>query len=213
MNVLKKIIFAVLFLTGGYICSAQEISIRGGLNISQIELFGFDTREYSLLKLGFQAGPCFNIPINKTLSLETGVFYSTKGFRHKHTDSDKTVTLARLNVAYLETPLALKVKIFSSDGTLYGFGGGYFASALHGSLYGKIEDEAGFREQITWKRGGEHSMKRFDYGTTMGFELQRDKLHIGISYSLGIANLSYITIPGYNRTLDLYLGYQLSNKN
>lgn len=213
MNLLKKIAFSTFLLFGSFIGSAQKIIIRGGLNISQIELFGFDAHKYPLLKLGFHFGPCFNIPINKGLSLETGVFYSTKGFRHKHTDPDETVTLARLNLAYLETPLTLKVKILSRNLTLYGFSGGYFAPALHGSLYGKIENEDGFREQISWERGGEYSLKRFDYGATTGFEVQKDKLHFGISYTLGIANLSYTTIAGYNRTLALYLGYQISKKN
>lgn len=217
MNVVKKMVFCTLLFGISFICPAQEISIRGGFNISQIELFYFDAREYPLLKLGFHFGPCFNIPINKALSLETGAFYSIKGFRHKHTDLNESVTLARLNLAYLETPLALKVKIFSRNLTLYGFGGGYFAPALFGSFYGIIEakssNEDGFREQIIWERGAEYSMKKFDYGATMGFELQKDKLRMGISYSLGIANLSYTTIAGYNRTLELYIGYQLFNKN
>lgn len=218
MNLYKKIVLSIILLAGCFTGFAQEISIRGGLNISQIELFGFDAREYPLLKLGFHFGPCFNIPINKALSLETGVFYSTKGFRHKHTESDatgsnETTTLARLNLAYLETPLALKVKIFSRDLTLYGFGGGYFAPALFGSLYGRIEDGDGFREKITWEKGGEYSLKRLDYGLMIGFEVQKDKLRMGISYSLGLANLSYTNIAGYNRTFDLYLGYQLFNKN
>lgn len=217
MNLIKKIVFCTLLLGISFICTAQEISIRGGLNISQIELFNFDSQQYTLLKLGYRVGPCFNIPINKALSIETGVFYSTKGFRHKHTESDETgsdeiSTLARLNLAYLETPLALKVKIFSRDLTLYGFGGGYFAPALIGSLYGRIEDGDGFREKITWKRGGEYSLKRFDYGATMGFEVQKDKFRMGISYSLGFANLSYTNQPAYNKNLELYLGYQLSNK-
>lgn len=213
MKVLKEIIFVALLLVVSNICSAQEISIRGGLNISQIDLFYFDAREYPLLKLGFHFGPCFNIPINKALSLETGIFYSTKGFRHKHTDADESVTLAKLNLAYLETPLALKVKIFSRNLSLYGFGGGYFAPGLFGNFYGMIEDGDSFREKITWERGGEYSMKRFDYGATMGFELLKDRLRMGISYSLGLANLSYTTIAGYNQAFELYLCYPLSNKN
>lgn len=213
MNLFKKNVFLLILFLSSYCGFSQKISIRGGLNISQIELFGFDAREYPLLKLGFHFGPCFNIPINKAMSLETGVFYSTKGFRHKHTDSDKTVTLARLNLAYLEAPLILKVKILSRNLTLYGFGGGYFASALQGSLSGEIENEDDFQKKITWERGGEYSLRRFDYGTKMGLEVQKDKLRLGISYNLGIANLSYTAIAGYNRTLDLYLCYQLSNKN
>lgn len=192
---------------------SQEISIRGGLNLSQIRLFYFDSHESPLIKAGFQLGPCFNIPINKTLSVETGVIYFTKGFRHKHTDLDETITIARLNLVYLETPLSFKVKIFSRDLALYGVGGGYFAPALFGTLYGMIEDEDSFREQITWERGAEFSLKRFDYGAKMGFEVQKNKLRIGLSYSLGLANLSYTTEAGYNRTLDLYIDYQLFNKN
>lgn len=202
----------MVFLLFAYPIFSQEVSIRGGVNISQIKLFYFDAHESPLLKAGFQLGPCFNIPINKTLSLETGILYSTKGFRHKHTDSDETVTLARLNLAYLETPLTLKVKIFSRDLSLYGYGGGYFAPAFFGSLYGMIEDEDSFREQITWKGYGEFSLKRFDYGAKIGFEVQKNKFRMGISYSLGLANLSYTTTSGYNRTADLYIGYQLFNK-
>ncbi|MBV5313520.1 MAG: PorT family protein [Prolixibacteraceae bacterium] len=213
MNLFRKILFCLFFLLFFSPIFSQEISIHGGVNISQIKLFYFDAHESPLIKAGFQLGPCINIPINKTLSVESAILYSTKGFRHKHTDLDETVTIARLNLVYLETPLALKVKIFSRDLTLYGFGGVYFAPALFGTLYGMIEDEDSFREQITWEKGATFSLKRFDYGAKMGFEVQKDKFRLGITYALGLANLSYTTTAGYNRTLDLYIGYQLFDKN
>lgn len=216
MNLFRKILFCLFF----YLCISpvfsQEVSLRGGLNISQMASYvnGRSLYEHPPLKLGFHLGPCFNIPINKTLSFETGIFCSTKGSRDKQTGVDGNFALARLNLAYLETPMALKVKIFSRDLALYGFGGGYFATALLGRLYGEIEGEDSFRKQITWERGTEYSLKRFDYGAKMGFEVQKNKFRLGISYSFGFANLSYTTnTTGYNRVFDLYLGYQLFNKN
>ena len=211
MNLVKKTAFCIFFILPVYFSFSQEISIRGGLNLSQIELFEFDNVHYPLMKTGILFGPCFDFPVNQTLIVETGVLYTTKGFRHKHTDSDRTVTLAKLNVAYLELPMLLKMKIFSRNLILYGVGGGYYAPALFGRFNGKIEDEDHFKKTITWEKDGEFSLKRFDYGAKIGFDVQKDKLRIGIIYSLGFANLSYTEIPGYYRGAELIVGYQLFN--
>jgi len=86
MNKLKKIVFSILLLVGNYVCSAQEISIRGGLNLSKapIDLGETPTHGDSKFFPGLHVGPTIDFGINSLLSFETGLLYSTKGNKELH---------------------------------------------------------------------------------------------------------------------------------
>ena len=56
MQLLKTIIFCLLLLTGTHICSAQELSIRVGFNLSKISF-----KEGSKVIEGITQNPGFNV--------------------------------------------------------------------------------------------------------------------------------------------------------
>jgi len=216
MNVVKKVVFCTLLLGVSFICSAQEISLRGGLNISHMaeKMVGDNFFDDPWLKPGFHFGPTISFTLIKSLTLETGVLYSSKGLRNKGKSGwdEETTYLEKLNLSYLEVPLNLKVKIFERNLSLYGFAGGYFGYALWGNLYknSDISKDEVFRARITWEKGSEYPMKRLDYGVNMGFEVTNNRSSIGINYQLGLAKISYYR-SYYNRTLEIYYKYQLWN--
>lgn len=84
MNVFKKSLFWLLLFVGSYSCFAQEISIRGGLNLSkmQIKWDEGDGVQSTRIKPGLQLGPIIEFPVNNLLSFESGLLYSTKGFKY-----------------------------------------------------------------------------------------------------------------------------------
>ena len=217
MNVLKKIIFAVLFLTGSYICSAQEISIRGGFNLSQmrIKLGENIVSKNTSLMPGFQVGPIVAFPLNSALSLESGLLYSTKGYKEI---GDRTIdqkSLYRINIAYLDIPLGLRFSHQFRKTTFLINGGGYVAQALFGNILSK-EDRNGtehIREKVNWG-SQEGSFRRLDYGLNLGLGMKFNSVLFGISYEHGIANIAgndRNTTKARNRCLGFYLSYLLWN--
>jgi len=217
MNTSKKsFLFVTLFIVC-HVCFAQEISIRGGFNLSQMpmKVNGIDITDYPKLKPGFHFGPTFNLSLNTILSLETGILYSTKGMTSKHTmKSDGSLKLLRINLTYLESPLNLKVKILSRNLTFVGIGGGYFAPALFGKFVENLDlnNAPSVKNKVNWEEGQSYAIKRIDYGVNIGFETIFSDFKIGISYMFGLANLSYNHVAGFNRNLEIYLSYQLWSK-
>ncbi len=218
MNVTKKIIISLILLAVFFVSAAQEISIRGGLNLSQMleKLDGQLITDDPKLKSGFSFGPTVGFPINKFLSFETGILYSSKGLYRKGTyGPNEPIYSWLLNIAYLETPLSIKAKLHIKNFEIFGTAGGYFASGLYGSL---IEREDISNKQGTWykvKWDGEGiSINRIDYGLDLGIGAKLKTFELGICYQIGIANLTNTDskVSGYNRNIEVYFKYQLWNK-
>ena len=219
MNILKKIIFSTFLLVGSYICSAQEISLRGGLNLSQmlIQWDGAVITKNAKLMPGFQIGPVINFSIDNDLSFETGLLYLTKGIKEiGHLTVDQK-TLFRLNLAYMEVPLTMKISFPFRQVRLFANGGCYFAQGLFGNILTKedFNDSKEERTKVEWGNQ-ENSFQRFDFGLNFGLGMKYKALQFGICYENGIANIS-----GYdrskskvnNRAAEFYLSYVLWNKS
>ena len=215
MNVLKKIIFFILFLAGGYICSAQEISIRGGFNLSQMptKWEGKVTNKNSELKLGYHFGPVFDLKMNKLFSLETGLLYSTKGLRETNKETNGTKSLSKINIAYIDLPITLKTSFTFHNITISGDVGGYIAHGLF-ARYFSSENTDGTNnswQKIAWGNTGE-AIKRLDYGIILGIGVKIKALQLGLCLENGVADL----VTGdpssnrtFNKTYDIYIAYDI----
>lgn len=214
MKTLKKISLSIVIFAASYNCFAQELSIRGGLNISNVsdKSVGDISYDDPRLKPGFHFGPTLSLTIKNPVILETGIFYSSKGLKSKGRDGleQETTYLEKLNLSYLEVPAAIKVKLFERNLSIYWVGGGYLGYALWGNIYKKadISKNDVFRARINWEKGTDYSMKRLDYGAKMGFEVRGDKSTIGIDYLLGLAKVTDYK-SYHNRTFEIYYKYQL----
>lgn len=218
MNVFKKLIFSALFFAGSYSCFAQEISIRGGLNLSQMptKWDGKVTDRNSEQKSGYHIGPIINFPIKNLWSFETGLLYTTKGLRETQANN-KTKSLIKANINYIEIPLMLKASFPFRNTTIFGSAGGYIASGLFGSILSMedINGTNGSWQKIVW---GDESdaLKRLDYGLSFGIGIKSKAIQYGICYEMGMSDL-VIPDPSlsktYNRTLQLYVSYDLWSKS
>jgi hypothetical protein len=216
MNLFRKIFFCLVYLLFAYPIFSQEVSIRGGLNISQIsnKMVGDNFFIDSWLKPAFHFGPTFSFILKKNFSLDTGILYSLKGSRNKSKNGfEETYYLEKLNLSYLEMPVNIKIKILERNTSFYCFAGAYGGYALWGNIYKKpdISKDDVFRDKITWEKGSENPMKRLDYGANMGFEVKSNKSSIEINFLLGLAKISYYK-SYYNRTLEISYKYQLWTK-
>ncbi|MDP3359679.1 MAG: porin family protein [Lutibacter sp.] len=191
---------------------AQQFGIKAGLNLSNM-LMKDDDDTYSddfKMNPGFHIGPTMELPINETVSFETGLLLSTKGYKETFDgDTDK------YNLLYLDIPLTAKATIDIGGSKIYGIFGPYIGIGLSGKAKYE-EDGESFEEDIKFGSDeDEDDLKRLDYGLTIGAGMEFNAIQIGLSYGLGLANISTYTDGGAkisNRVLGISLGYKFGKK-
>lgn len=211
------VIIAITMATESY---AQIFGIRAGLNLSNM-LDKDDEGTYSndfKMKPGFNVGSTVEFPINEMFSFESGLLLSTKGYKLSGKDSYEGETWEykeSINLLYLDIPLSGKA-YFDFKGTkVYGAFGPYLGFGLSGK-YKYEEPGDSDKEDIKFGSDKEKDdLKRLDYGLTIGAGVELNSIQIGLSYDLGLANISTYTDGGAktsNRVLALSVGFKFAGK-
>ena len=215
MDTFKKIIFAVVLCMGSIICSAQEISIRGGLNLSEFRvkyegevLHGGNAK----LNPGFNAGATLDVPIKSLFSLETGILLNSKGNKISSGDElGANKELQRENLLYLDAPVLCKITVPIKKIRIFAMAGPYLGYALSGKQKAEVTINSVHNEweaNIPW--GDRYD--RFDYGAKTGIGLRYKKYQIGASYEFGFKEIYKASeLARKNRVLELYVSYALIN--
>lgn len=200
MNTQKIIVFkSTLFFTLNH-CFAQEISIRGGLNHSQF-WWEYDDVTGSApgakLNPGFNIGPIVDLTATKIFSVETGVLFTSKGYKASNMVNDVIVD-SRKTLYYLEIPLLCKITVPVKKVGIFATGGPYIGEALYGKdkleTYVNSVSDHQWEENIKW--GDElDEYDRFDYGLKFGVGLRYYRWQIGAFYELGLKNISNMDQP------------------
>ena len=199
------LIFIFIYLSCTY--AFGQLRIHAGYNASSIRLSsevyaGFMGRLNEEIKPlgGFQAGATYEISLSGVISVEPGLFYSSKGYRNEPTEEyyDKR----KLTLYYLDVPIHLKYKMVLGKTTLFAGFGPYFSFGLSGQMnidgnrYDKEFEDLG--------------LKRFDGGLSFTTGLEYGKFQAGAYYQLGLVNLNdYDVLYRKNRVFGLSLGYRL----
>lgn len=217
MNLLKKIVFTAFLLVGCKFCIAQEISLRGGFNLSQFRDEDSDViyEPGAKLKPGFNVGAMLDLPIKNMISLETGVLLNSKGNKIEGSELSSIMDYrGSVNLLYLDIPVLLKMTVPVKKVNVLAMAGPYFGQALFGKY--KSEGMIGsvhrnWENNIKW--GDEYY--RFDYGAKIGLGFQFNKYQIGTSYEYGLKNISNIKplTDRRNRVLELYVSYSIIKFN
>jgi hypothetical protein len=162
---------------------------------------------------GFNAGLKGDFPFGDIFSFETGVLLSTGGYK---ADDDilgieYKVNLKTLNIV---VPLTGKVGIDAGSVRFYGAFGPYVGFGLSGkaksevTVLGQTEKD---ESDIEWGSDeADDDLKRLDYGLTAGAGIEISTLQIGVTYGLGLANISTETDMGAtinNRILGISATY------
>jgi len=214
----------VLVVTMTNESSAQSFGLKGGLNLSNM-LDKDDDETYSddyKMKPGFHIGATAEFPFSDMFSFETGLLLSTKGFKVSDEETlggDTYGFEGKLNLIYLDIPLTAKASFDLGGAKLYGLFGPYVGIGLSGktklefTFDGETEKE---EEDIEWGSDEEKSdLKRLDFGLTMGAGVEMSSIQIGLTYNLGLANLSPNTENGFkisNRVIGISVGYKFGGE-
>ncbi|MGF1638484.1 MAG: porin family protein, partial [Cyclobacteriaceae bacterium] len=194
-NVLKIFIIGIV-LTMNSNVFAQTYGVRAGLNLSNVlyKLGDVEDSRYNM-NPGFHVGATVDIPLTGIFSIESGLLFSNKGYKHDFegffgnngtTEYRKYETT--MNLYYLEIPLTAKASFDIGGAKIYGLFGPYFGIGLTSKANGKVtrglETET-FRGNYSWPSEENGGYKRLDYGLAFGVGVEINALQIGVNYGLG----------------------------
>lgn len=199
---------------------AQKFWVKGGMNLADM-LIKDDEDNLSddyKMKPGFHLGATAEMPINEMFSFETGLLLSTKGTKmSEEEDGDKYE--GKINLMYLDIPLNAKASFDIGGAKLYGTFGPYIGMGLSGKIKSEVtyngETETD-EETVEWGSDEEEDdLKRLDFGLAVGGGVEIKSFQIGLTYGLGLANISSDTEYGMkisNRVLGISVGYSFGGK-
>ncbi|WP_367914607.1 porin family protein [Leadbetterella sp. DM7] len=212
---MKKILALFIFLC--FVISsinAQTIRAKGGLNVNTISLRSPYGNESITAHIGFHLGGTIDIPIYEKLSIESGLLVSQKGFREVYSEEE-----FRYSPVYLDIPTVGKYKYeLNNTFSVYGTLGIYLGFGI-GGFTRKIDTFQGinsYKKPIIWGSHYNADFKAADAGIILGGGIEFNVFQVGISHTIGVANISPYSMAGYNlanRVFSLSLGYKLSESN
>ena len=200
---MKKTLFTLyLLLMGGLVSKtiAQEISIVGGMNISNMidksNNTNYAKEDNYKSRIGGHIGALIGFNLADNISLQTGLLLSTKGFKAKDEDRyEKEVY--KTNLAYLEVPVLASynyeikndIKVFAGLGPVLGvaIGGKFKNNYVDKDDHSENEKES---EKIKFGSSEDDNFKRIDLGLMIQAGVQYDKYKFGLFYNAGLLNLS-----------------------
>jgi hypothetical protein len=203
---------------------AQNFVLKGGLNLSTMLIKDVD-ETYSndfTMNPGFHVGAMAEFPLSEIFSFETGLLLSSKGYKISEEETQMGETYKyeqKLNLLYLDIPLTAKATVDLGGAKIYGVFGPYVGMGLSGkeryeeTFDGETETE---EFDIVWGSDKQKSdFKSLDYGVTAGAGIEINSIQIGLTYALGLANISPNTDGSFkvnNQVLALSVGYKFGGK-
>lgn len=224
MKNLLKLLIVVMALSLAGETYAQSIAVKAGLNLSNMLMKDDDdtySDDYKMLP-GFHLGATAELPITDLFSFEGGLFLSTKGFKISEEETYEGETMkveGTQTLYYLDIPLTGKATFDLGSAKIYGVFGPYIGMGLSGKskleaeFMGETVDE---EADIEWGSDEEESdLKRLDYGLTMGAGVEFNSIQVGLTYGLGLANISPYTEGGAkisNKVIGISVGYRIGGE-
>jgi outer membrane protein W len=162
---------------------------------------------------GFHVGATMDFSLSDLLSIETGLLLTTKGVKIEEEEMGFKIS-GKGNLYYLDIPITVKLGYDLGGAKIYGAIGPYVGMGLSGkteatfSYQGSEETES---EDVSWGSGDTDDLKRLDVGLTFGGGVEISAIQIGVSYDLGMSNISAYTDYGTsskNRVLKFSIGYR-----
>lgn len=190
-----KLSLLIAFLGMISLVGAQttSLSIKGGLNMSN---FYGDELSDKNMRTGFNIGLGADLGFTPNVSLQTGLFFSTKGAEYKNNLID-----AKVNANYLQLPVHLAYKIDVTPGTkVFLHAGPYVAYGIGG------KSNFGILEVNTFDK--DLGFKPFDAGVGLGVGAEFGRIIVDLGWDMGLTNISRASNGNVkNQSAYLSLGY------
>ncbi|MDD4778245.1 MAG: porin family protein [Fermentimonas sp.] len=182
--------------------SAQvSLGIKGGVNMSN--LYGDEVTNENI-KIGFNVGLLADIDFSYNSAIQTGLFFTTKGFKYDSENLDYTE-----NLMYLQLPVHYAYKLDVSPGTRVVFHAGPYAAYGVGGSRKLDVGESGSLEVDKIFGDGDFQYKPFDAGVGLGVGAEFGPILVDLGWDFGLVNISNANDSNVkNQNAYLSLGYK-----
>ena len=118
----------------------------------------------------------------------------------------------------MDIPVTAKTSFDLGNTKIYGVFGPYLGIGLSGKTKLELEydgEVVSKEEDVRWGSDEEADLKKMDFGLTVVAGIELNSFQMGLTYSLGLANISPYSENGYkisNRVLGISIGYKIGGK-
>ncbi len=187
-----------------------RFTIRGGVNFANIGVSGGGESESLGSRTAFNAGVGVDIPIIESFYVQTGLFFTSKGYKRTEDRGDTRFT-AKGNPAYLEIPILASYRYNFNDATQFEVNvGPYLAFGIGGK--DKLEEKTEAAVIETEENDFfNDDVKKFDMGLQVGLGVTFLKhVYLGVAYEFGFVNMFKDSddVKAKNRNFMINLGYK-----
>ena len=209
-GILLVVIATAMLMTAN--AQGVRFGIKGGVNISSLADYEFSlSYEDAELgeKVGAYAGVFTQILFTPQLGLETGLYYSMLGGRDKENDYGEQYKITA-DPAYLQLPVSVIYKFnITEDFALYPSVGLYTGYGVSGKI--KSVGSIGVVDVSSEYDYFDNYAKRFDFGGTMGANLQYKNVVLGFACDRSFTRVNEKKIVfgdnAFNSNFRITLGY------
>ncbi|WP_298647047.1 porin family protein [uncultured Proteiniphilum sp.] len=184
--------------------SAQaNLGVKGGVNMSN---FYGDELDDKNVKIGFHVGLAADYEFMYNSAIQTGLFFTTKGFKTENVDLDAEYTE---NLMYLQLPVHYAYKLDVSPGTRIVFHAGpYAAYGVGGSRKASVGNISGEWDVDKIFGDGNRQYKPFDAGLGLGVGAEFGQIIFDLGWDVGLVNISNVSDGNIkNQNAYLSVGY------
>ena len=170
---------------------AQKLYVQGGVNANTMHISGinniYDSQDINP-RIGLNAALLADFPLIEGLYFETGLMFTSKGFRYDLSDwFGEGVMIVRLN--YFDVPFTLKKVIpLNEEIAVYGLAGPYVGFGLFGQAIFKFEGSSD-SQTVRWGNGQADQYKRLNTGLKFGLGAELDLFSVQLDYNLGLTDV------------------------
>ena len=187
-----------------------RFTIRGGVNFANIGVSGGGESESLGSRTAFNAGVGVDIPIIESFYVQTGLFFTSKGYKRTEDRGDTRFT-AKGTPAYLEIPILASYRYNFNDATQLEVNvGPYLAFGIGGK--DKLEEKTEAAVIETEENDFfNDDVKKFDMGLQVGLGVTFLKhVYLGVAYEFGFVNMFKDSddVKAKNRNFMINLGYK-----
>lgn len=220
---MKKILLIISVALLSFNNQAQPFALKLGVNFANMSAtYMGDADSYNassgidrgyVNNLGFHLGVLGELPLNEMLSLESGIQFTTKGYKNKENLGTFLIVVGThiapkqsINFLYMDIPVSLKAKFEindDSDSYFYVSAGAYFGLGLAAVSEFEPENDEEFLQgsgPIEFGSDEISDFSRIDYGLSVGIGVEKSRYIFGFYYDLGLANVSS-TYEDFNELL------------
>ncbi len=219
-STLLTMIFLMIF---NAISFAQSIEVKSGLNLSTMlykNVGGTYSDDFQLAPR-FLIGITSEFSISESVSFESGLLFSSKGYKIDIKDFAVWQTGEHIDLYenailhYIDIPISIRYHMNVNKIQIFGVLGPYIGIGINGNVYNKeyTDNQSGGVDYIgiikhKGKMGDNELWKRLDYGIQAGAGMIVKKMVLRINYSYGLADIAQNTgTKNKNRVLGLSFGY------